>query len=153
MPRPYTGPKLWLDRHRGTWTILDGKGTNIRTGFTVDERDQAVVAMHKYSEGRTFAPIRPKAPRVYKTPPIKGVYVVGFGPYVKIGISVNVADRMASLQTGAPERIDTYAILEGWAAEEVALHRRFAAYRLNGEWFRREGGIGRMDRRWMPLVS
>lgn len=25
MPRPYNGPKLWLDQKRGRWTILDGR--------------------------------------------------------------------------------------------------------------------------------
>lgn len=141
MPRPYTGPKLWLDRRRGTWTILDGKGTNIRTGFTADERDQAVIALHKYSEGKTFAPPRPKAPRTYKTPPQKGVYVVGFGQYVKIGISTNISDRIASLQTAMPEKLELYAVLDGWAAEEMALHRRFVQYHAIGEWFRRAGEL------------
>lgn len=141
MPRPYTGPKLWLDQRRGTWTILDGKGSRVRTGFIADERNQAVIALHKYSEGKTFAAPRPVAPRVHKVAPIKGVYVVGYGSYVKIGISANVMERLASLQTGAPEKIVLYAVLDGWAAEETALHRRFAQYRLNGEWFRKDGEL------------
>ena len=119
---------------------MDGKGTNVRTGFIADERDQAVVALHQYSEGKTYAPPRPKAPRTYKVPPKRGVYVVGFGPYVKIGITENFSDRVAQLQT--PEKLETFALFEEAAAVyEKMLHRRFSEYRLNGEWFRREGTL------------
>ena len=139
MPRPYTGPKLWLDRRRGTWTILDGKGTNLRTGFTADERDAAVIALHKYSEGKTFALPRPVAPRTYKTPPIKGVYVAGFAQYVKIGVSVNIEERMKSIQM--PEEVTLFGVVDGWLSKETELHKRFKQYRLKGEWFRNEGEL------------
>lgn len=148
MPRPYLGPKLWLDRRRGKWTILDGR-KRVRTAFTEDELEQAEAAIQQYAGG-CYNPIRPAGPRRnYKTPPQKGVYVVGYGPYVKIGISLNVAERISSLQTGAPEKITLYAVLDGWAADEVALHRRFAAYRLNGEWFRLEGEVAS----WVESLS
>ena len=90
MPRPYVGPKLWLDERRGTWTILDGR-KRIRTGYLAHQRDLAVVAIHQHSNG-TYTPDRPQGPtRVYATAPVKGVYVAGFGDYVKIGISTNIA--------------------------------------------------------------
>jgi hypothetical protein len=46
---------------------------------------------------------------------------------------------MTNLQT--PEPVKLYALLEGWAKEEQTLHQRFAEYRLQGEWFRREGEL------------
>ena len=46
---------------------------------------------------------------------------------------------MAGLQM--PEKMEVFAILEGWLREEMAYHNRFGAYRLNGEWFRREGDL------------
>ena len=138
MPRAYVGPKLWLDPKRGTWTILDGR-RRVRTGFPEAQRDQAVIAIHQYSNG-TYSPARPAGPkRTYKTQPRKGVYIAGFGPYVKIGVSANIAERLTSLQM--PEHVELYAILDGWLSEELALHKRFGAYRLNGEWFRREGEL------------
>lgn len=136
MPRPYLGPKLWLDQTRGTWTIVDGK-KKVRTGYAEHDRDLAVVAIHQYSNG-TYQPERPRGPTpTYKVAPRKGVYVVGFGPYVKIGITTNVDIRLAGLQT--PEPVKLYALLEGWAKEEKALHQRFAEYRLQGEWFLLKG--------------
>jgi len=99
----------------------------------------AVVAIHQYSNG-SYNPERPKGPTpIYKIEPRKGVYVVGFGPYVKIGITINVDVRLAGLQT--PEPVKLYALLEGWAKEERALHQRFVEYRLRGEWFRRVGAL------------
>lgn len=119
---------------------MDGR-KRIRTGFTEDQEQEAEAAARQYANG-TYNPSRPVGPRrAYATPPQKGVYVVGFGPYIKIGISVNVTERLAGLQTGAPEKIVLYAVLDGWAAEEAALHKRFAHYRLNGEWFRNEGEL------------
>jgi T5orf172 domain len=138
MPRPYLGPKLWLDKGRGTWTILDGR-KNVRTSFTEAQHDQAVLAIHQYSNG-TYNPDRPKGPvPTYKTPPRKGVYVVGFGPYVKIGVTINIDIRIAALQT--PEPVRLFALIEGWTKEERALHARFAEYRLQGEWFLRKGEL------------
>jgi hypothetical protein len=65
--------------------------------------------------------------------------VLGFGSYVKIGISVDVDGRMITLQT--PEPVKLYGLVVGWLREERELHKRFAAYRLQGEWFRREGEL------------
>lgn len=138
MPRPYLGPKLWLDPRRGTWTILDGR-RRVRTSYPESERDNAVLAVTEYSNG-TYAPERPAGPRLsYKTPPRRGVYVVGFDGYVKIGITINVDERLSQLQTPVPVKL--YALIEGWRREEIALHQRFARYRLKGEWFHLAGEL------------
>lgn len=138
MPRPYLGPKLWLDQKRGTWTIVDGR-KKVRTGYPEHQRDLAVIAIHQYSNG-TYQPDRPKGPTpARKAEARRGVYVAGFGPYVKIGITVNVEERLINLQT--PEPMQLYALIDGWLSEEIALHKRFAGQRLNGEWFRNEGAL------------
>jgi T5orf172 domain len=117
---------------------MDGR-KRIRTGYTEPQRDLAVIAVHQYSNG-TYNPERPKGPTpVYKTQPRAGVYVIGFGPYVKIGVTTNIDARMSGLQT--PEPVKLYALLNGWAKEERALHTRFAEYRLQGEWFLRKGTL------------
>ncbi len=58
----------------------------------------------------------------------------------KVGISHDPPHRMTSLQTGHPEQLVlTRAIRQRTESEaravERALHVRFAAHRLNGEWF------------------
>jgi integrase len=47
MPRRASGPKLWFDKKRGTWTILDGRSRS-RTGFAHDETRQAEKALGEY---------------------------------------------------------------------------------------------------------
>lgn len=44
MPRKPTGPRLWFDKTRGTWTIIDGK-LRKRTGFSEAELSQAEAAL------------------------------------------------------------------------------------------------------------
>ena len=57
------------------------------------------------------------------------------GP-VKIGVTGGEPeDRIASLQTGCPAPIALLGALDGTAAHEQWLHRRFASLRLSGEWF------------------
>jgi hypothetical protein len=76
------------------------------------------------------------------------VYVAGFGPYVKIGYTRREPDkRLDTLRTGAPEPLITYALLVGKRSDEAGLHRRFHEYRLQGEWFRKEGRLDRWIRR------
>lgn len=68
------------------------------------------------------------------------VYVVGFGPYVKIGRTKdNLPKRLSALATGCPEPLKVYGAIDAPASFEADLHRRFAHLRLQGEWFRNEG--------------
>lgn len=56
------------------------------------------------------------------------------GP-IKIGTSVNVKDRMASIQVHCPEPLRLLGVTRGGLVLEQAFHRRFAAHRLHHEWF------------------
>lgn len=70
------------------------------------------------------------------------IYVIGFGPYVKIGwTNGKVAHRVLRLQTAAPEPLVVYGELGGTIMDERALHARFAEYRLQGEWFRKSRSL------------
>lgn len=135
MPRPYRGPRLWLDKKRGTWTIIDGP-KRIRTGFAEADLDKARDRYHEYA-GRQWVP----TPQM--SDPAKGkecgVYVIGFGPYVKIGKTVSLKKRLTGLQT--PEPVDVYGWLPGYSSHEALLHAKFGKYRLRGEWFRKEGEL------------
>jgi integrase len=51
MPRRSTGPKLWFDKSRESWTILDGR-TRHRTGFGAADIKQAERALRDYITGK-----------------------------------------------------------------------------------------------------
>lgn len=63
------------------------------------------------------------------------VYIFGFDQYVKIGFSRNFRKRRRQLQDGLPRAIETYLVISGTYQTEKELHKRFAKYRLRGEWF------------------
>lgn len=55
----------------------------------------------------------------------------------KIGRAKDVEKRLKELRTGASEQVDIYGVIPAKdpVAMERALHRRFAKYRIHGEWF------------------
>lgn len=54
----------------------------------------------------------------------------------KIGIANDVSRRLAELQSGSPDDLRLVSKIDGGRAVEQQLHRRFAALRVRGEWFR-----------------
>lgn len=55
---------------------------------------------------------------------------------VKIGYTSDIAERMSSLRTASGARLAVVLCLPGDCSLEAALHRRFHAAHLRGEWFR-----------------
>lgn len=55
---------------------------------------------------------------------------------IKIGSSMNVSDRIRSLETGASETLELIASIPGTYSVERQLHDRFSGIREYGEWFR-----------------
>lgn len=55
---------------------------------------------------------------------------------IKIGLSVDPAKRLASLQTASADPLKLLGTIEGGRDKESALHCQFSAHRLSGEWFR-----------------
>lgn len=57
--------------------------------------------------------------------------------HIKIGFTDNddALIRLASLQIGSPVKLRLLGTILGTADDEKDLHRRFAAYRIHGEWF------------------
>ncbi len=51
MPRRSSGPRLWFDKKRGTWTIIDGR-IRRRTGFAADEIKRAEKALGEYTSSK-----------------------------------------------------------------------------------------------------
>lgn len=65
------------------------------------------------------------------------VYFIQHGDYgpVKIGWAIDAEQRRRDLQTGNPERLHIRVLIPGDRLLEGELHRRFADWRLQGEWF------------------
>lgn len=62
--------------------------------------------------------------------------------WVKIGFTTgSVYARCQSLQTGCPFPLNVLTFACGTLDDELALHRRFSAYRGVGEWFALEGSL------------
>lgn len=64
----------------------------------------------------------------------------GKGP-VKIGYSRDVVVRLRELQVSHHTELHLFALIEGTHADEQALHRRFKAQHIKGEWFKVEGAL------------
>ena len=61
---------------------------------------------------------------------------------VKIGFTGNgVERRLAALQTSCPLPLRLLACVQGTEQYERALHERFAAERVRGEWFHLRGDV------------
>ncbi len=71
------------------------------------------------------------------------VYVMqaGEGGPVKIGTTTNIKRRLALIQNAQAVKVTLVRLMEGGPDEERALHRRFAEFRLHGEWFSPEDEI------------
>jgi hypothetical protein len=66
------------------------------------------------------------------------VYLIGDGEHFKIGTSTKsrLSSRFSSIQTGNPQELKVYGVLDGGVGLERKLHRKFSGLRLHGEWFR-----------------
>jgi len=63
------------------------------------------------------------------------VYFVAAGRHVKIGFSTAPLERLRSLQTSHPEKLEILHAVPGTQLMERSFHRRFAKGRVRGEWF------------------
>jgi hypothetical protein len=63
------------------------------------------------------------------------VYFMYCAGRIKIGVTNGIDQRQAALTGGSPFPPVTILIVDGLRKAEAALHKRFAADRLHGEWF------------------
>lgn len=66
------------------------------------------------------------------------VYFVGAleGSVIKIGWTLDPERRLLTLDCGSPVPLVLIGAMRGTQAEEAALHARFRAQRVKGEWFK-----------------
>ena len=60
---------------------------------------------------------------------------------VKIGFSSDHATRIGSIQMATPDKLKLIATIPGSRALEAELHKRFAKYHVQGEWFSVDGAL------------
>jgi hypothetical protein len=70
-----------------------------------------------------------------------GVYIIGFRKWIKIGFSSKIPERLLHLQNNCPETLKIITTFHGDRWDEDRLHKLFAEYRVNGEWFRRPADL------------
>lgn len=78
-------------------------------------------------------------------PKVGSIYFIranGTGP-VKIGFSTDYQARIASMMTSHARQLRLVAVIRGSHTDEQALHKRFAKYRVRGEWFRVAGELAK----------
>ena len=63
------------------------------------------------------------------------IYFLKANDRIKIGYSHDPSDRVPAIQTASPYRLEVLLILEGTRDREGELHKKFANYRCQGEWF------------------
>jgi len=66
------------------------------------------------------------------------VYVIECQGFVKVGVAVNVPNRVGQLQTGCPFPLRLIGCwqVEDAISEEEAIHSYLDGYRVRGEWFK-----------------
>ncbi|NEU94832.1 hypothetical protein [Bradyrhizobium uaiense] len=57
MPRPKSGPRLWLDQERETWTVIDGRKT-VRTGCSKAQLQEAQDFLANYLKANRAKAVR-----------------------------------------------------------------------------------------------
>ena len=117
-------------------------------------RNTAIYAMYKGKFGISIQDYRKKVSRerekisankkrVARDSDDDFIYVMGNteAKICKIGVSIDPYKRLIGVQTGCPYIIEIIKIFKGSYTIEKALHKKYAGYKLNGEWFRFEGEL------------
>ena len=63
------------------------------------------------------------------------IYFVAVRGFIKIGVTQDWRSRLSGLQSSNPETIEILALLVRPQIYERTMHRKFAAFRVRGEWF------------------
>jgi len=125
------------------WSMVDTSPDG--KAYLPESHERRALAAEEQQEARALVRANSKwleelPPRLVRDTQGTGQRVVYFiqrgsdGP-VKIGFSKNPKGRLASLQTGIPERLHMLATVPGGKEEEQRLHRRFGPHCIQGEWF------------------
>ena len=70
------------------------------------------------------------------------LYFIRAGNRIKIGRTVNIANRLSKMQADNHEDLCCLLVLRGRGHEEGEWHKRFVGDRIRGEWFRATPDLG-----------
>lgn len=106
---------------------------------------EADLSMRRGSCDQTpeFAKVTNKRRRVVDDYTDGYVYFFKAGNSVKIGFSTNLKERAKSIQTGCPDAGFIAKYERGTPLRERYFHKKFAEYRLTGEWFGLRGRLAK----------
>lgn len=101
------------------------------TIFEIPEPRAAITRRQKRARPRNKldnVPAKPRQPGF--------VYFVSDGQFVKIGWTADWRQRMTTIQSANPNKLQILAVCRGSTYRELALHRRFEKHHTQGEWHR-----------------
>lgn len=122
--------------HEGTWGVFNC--TRLIVG--APSKAEALRLMMDIHSEWISAPVIASAPDPVRPPTL--CYFIGSidGP-IKIGASARPDYRLRDIQAANAYPLTILALADGGFATETGLHKRFAAHRLQGEWFERHPDI------------
>jgi hypothetical protein len=107
--------------------------------FVLRLRTPEEQAAWREGEDRRMAPIRAERAERLRLKARRWVYFMqergNASAPIKIGVSRDVERRRGELQRAERVILSVLASMEGTVRDEQALHERFSAHRLHGEWF------------------
>jgi integrase len=143
MPRRSSGPRLWADKSRDTWTIIDGRARH-RTGCSLAEAGRAEQALRDYITGKH----KPAA---------------GPDPLLADVISTYAEEHIKHAVSGKHIQYDLRHLAKWWGTKRVseigsASCRAYTAHRNAGASSRRElaflnAAIGHWRSNYAPLMA
>lgn len=141
MARPYIGPRLYQRTRNGSaehWRIRDGE-IEVSTFHKDLDKAQKVLEAYCAEKGIPNQNTPKTGQRKYPETTIYFISTIDVPDYpIKIGISDMGAERrMNILQNASPYKLVVLASFKGDRNTERELHRRFAATRMEREWFAR----------------
>ena len=63
------------------------------------------------------------------------VYFIKCGPYIKIGVTCDIAIRLTDMQVGCPYDMEVIGTIDGGRCREKEIHGILAKSKHRGEWF------------------
>lgn len=133
----YKRGRTWWGRF-----TLDGQEHRRSLGTIDKDRAESLLTEWMKETAATRAPGADRPPNWTSFAVLGDVYALGYGDRVKIGwSSIDPNWRREQMQRTYPETLVLFGFSPGYMRDEKALHAQFAAHRIRGEWFLREGGV------------
>ena len=123
-------PILWRWADEFRYDVIQCAYANLHEGHRV-------TGALRDLQAETAPDDEPKTEVVGPEPPAGHlVYLFGAPGVLKIGFTTNVAGRFSNLRASVPMELSVLGLLRASRDVERDLHKRFAAHRLRGEWYR-----------------